>query len=69
MCISQDMNNLMTSLHKVLETTVVQSPRNATTSPLKIRLVLTPTKTDGGTKRGKYFKVTKNTFGDHFCDR
>lgn len=67
-CTSQDMHNLMTSLHKVLETSVVKSARDVTSSPLKIRLVLTPAKPDGTTKPGEYFKVTKILLGIHlFC--
>lgn len=49
----------MTSLHKVLESTVVNSPSKVASSPLKIRLILTPAKPDGSTKRSNYFKVTK----------
>lgn len=67
-CISQDMHNLMTSLHKVLETSVVKSAHDVTSSPLKIRLILTPAKPDGTTKPGEYFKVTTILLGIHlFC--
>lgn len=56
-CISQDMYNLMNSLHEVLEASVMRHPHHADNTPLKIRLVLTPASPDQTPKRGKYFKV------------
>lgn len=68
-CISQDMYNLMNSLHEVLESSVIRPPHHADTTPLKIRLVLTPASPDRTPKRGKYFlkwlKGKKKTL--HLC--
>lgn len=58
-CISQDMYNLMNSLHEVLEASVIRHPHHADTTPLKIRLVLTPASTDQTPNGGKYFKAAK----------
>lgn len=58
-CISQDMYNLMNSLHEVLEALVIRHPHHADTTPLKIRLVLTPVNTDQTPNGGKYFKVAE----------
>lgn len=66
-CISQDMYNLMNSLHEVLEASVIRHPHHADTTPLKIRLVLTPESPDQTPKCGKYLKVAERKITLHLC--